>query len=151
MKKFRFPLRSVQTVRNIRELRAREVFSAALAAHRKSLEAEQAARDRLAELQRILSNERAGSFFPAEHVTYMNALQVSTCQLRDASEAVVLAAKHMDECREAWIATRMDVRVIENLETKARQEYLREGEREAQSAMDDRTNALFGRAPLMTP
>ena len=34
MKKFRFPLRSVETVRSLQELRAREAFTLAIQAHR---------------------------------------------------------------------------------------------------------------------
>jgi flagellar export protein FliJ len=57
----------------------------------------------------------------------------------------------MDNCREQWIATRRDVRVIENLEHKARENYRRECEHEEQAQLDDRVNALVGKAPLITP
>ena len=41
------------------------------------------------------------------------------------------------------------MRLIENLEIKARQVYRHELEYEEQKLLDDRTNAIAGRAPLL--
>jgi flagellar FliJ protein len=151
MKKFRFTLRSVQTVRSIRELRAREQFSLSIAElARVTAEAEQADQ-RMARLQQVLLGERGPLFRGADQVAYLQAIEVAKRELIQAQNAVTKATLRRDECREAWIATRMDVRIIENLEKKARQQHLHEFEREEQSALDDRSNALVGRAPLMMP
>jgi len=151
MKKFRFPLRSVQTVRSIRELRARELFSLSIAELARATAEAGAAASRLSGLQQVLLAERGSLFRPAEQVSFLQAIEVAKHDLVKAQNSVATATVRRDECREAWIATRMDVRIIENLEKKARQEYLREFEREEQAALDDRSNALVGRAPLMMP
>jgi len=151
MKKFRFTLRSVQTVRNIRELRARELFSLSIAELARAVEEVRQADYRLNSLQQVLLGERGPLFRPAEQVAYLQAVDVAKRELDEARTAVTKATLRRDECREAWIATRMDVRIIENLEKKARQQHLHDYEREEQSALDDRSNALVGRAPLMMP
>jgi flagellar biosynthesis chaperone FliJ len=51
----------------------------------------------------------------------------------------------MESARQVWLESRRDVRVIENLEQKARAEHLHEVERENQAAMDDRTGAMAAR------
>jgi len=54
MKKFRFPLRSVTTIRNLREVRAREQFSAAVRVYVLADERLQTIRAKLTELEDIL-------------------------------------------------------------------------------------------------
>ena len=66
-----------------------------------------------------------------------------------AAEACAAAQTGLDQRREAWVVARRDLRVIENLEVKARQVYRHELEYEEQKLLDDRTNATAGRAPLL--
>jgi flagellar export protein FliJ len=149
MKRFRFTLRSVQTVRNIRELRAREVFSAAVAAQAQAARALEAAQLRIQELETIMTEARSQTFRPAEQVAYIHEYALVRKAGELAAQELAKAVQHMEQCRELWIASRRDVRVIEKLETKAREQHRQECEHEEQSLMDDRVNALVGRAPLI--
>ncbi len=151
MKKFKFPLRSVQTVRQIRELRARESFGEAMRAAAVAEAALTAARDDLADLERLVTEQRAGTFLPAEHVAFLNEFEVQRGCVKMREGEYLKAKASLEEARELWIGARRAVRVIDNLETRARTEYRHEFDREEQALLDDRTNATAGRAPLLTP
>ena len=146
MKKFRFPLRTVATVRNLAELRARERFSAAVQVFMEAESNLKSIRARLAEFEQLLLARRGQAFRPAEEAGFLNALKQETVLATKAEAEVATARQNLEAARQAWLESRRDVRVIENLETKARHAHTREVERENQAAMDDRTNAIMGRA-----
>ncbi len=150
MKKFRFTLKSVQTVRHIRELRAREVFGEAVRAEAAAQAALTAARDELAELERVVAAKRSGTFLPAEQISFLYEFQVQRERVKRATEGLTLAQRTLAKAREGWIAARKDVRMIDNLESKARMEHRLESDREEQALLDDRTNATAGRVQLLT-
>lgn len=146
MKKFRFPLRSVATVRSMIELRAREEFSRAVqicVAAEKKLAAQ---RERVAELESILRSGRLTRFRPADQATFLAAFKDETAIISTLTADLNSARREMESARQAWLESRRGVRVIENLEQKARQAHLHEVERENQAAMDDRTGAMVARA-----
>lgn len=146
MKKFRFPLRSVATLRRMRESERREIFAAAVRAYVAAEEALAAADARVAELEDIIVHGRSGCFRAADQVAFMQAL-VAERSRRAAALAVVVKAKSLMETeRQAWLASRRDVRLVEILETKSRGVHRRACEREEQALLDDRTNALFVRS-----
>jgi flagellar export protein FliJ len=145
MKKFRFPLRSVATVRSMLELRAREEFSrsvqASVAAEKKLL----AQRERVAELESILRSGRLTRFRPADQATFMAAFKDETAVIATLTAELNSARREMESARQAWLESRRGVRVIENLEQKARLAHMQELERENQAAMDDRAGAMAAR------
>jgi len=146
MKKFRFPLRSVATVRSMIELRAREQFSRcvqACVAAEKNLVTQ---RERVAELESILRSGRLTRFRAADQATFMAAFKDETAVITKFTAELNSARREMESARQAWLESRRDVRVIENLEQKARTAHLHEVERENQAAMDDRTGAMVARA-----
>jgi flagellar FliJ protein len=145
MKKFRFPLRSVTTIRNLRELRAREQFSAAVQTYIAADEQLQSIRAKLTELEDILRSGRAQRFRPTDEVSFIQALKDETIKATRADAAVTTARNAMEVARQAWLESRRDLRVLENLERKARTLHRQETERENQAAMDDRTSALVAR------
>lgn len=149
MKKFSFNLRSVETVRSIRELRAREVFSAAVAAQAAAQQELLNTQARVQELEGVLVAERSATFRPADQVSFINEYVLQRRAEQLAVNELAKALKNMEECRERWIACRRDVRVIEKLETKARERHRLDCEHEEQSIMDDRVNSLVGRASLL--
>lgn len=150
MKKFRFPLRSVETVRSLHELRAREAFTLAIQAHRVAeTEWRQASAQRERYEQRLLA-ARQQAFRPAEQVTFFQAYQAELALERKAAEALARARTELDRQREHWVNARRDLRVIENLKAKARLNYRLEAEHEEQAILDDRTSAMVSRAPLLT-
>jgi flagellar FliJ protein len=146
MKKFRFPLRTVATVRNLAELRARERFSAAVQVFMEAESRLKAIRARLAEFEQLLLARRGQTFRPAEEAGFLESLRQETVLATKVEAEVANARQALESARQAWLESRRDVRVIENLETKARQAHGREVERENQAALDDRTNAVTARA-----
>jgi flagellar export protein FliJ len=150
MKKFRFSLRSVQTVRAIREMHAREAFGLALNVHSEAGTHLQSVRGDIRRLEELIISKRGAIVHAAEQVSFLHEHEFQRQREKDAVVALEKARNKLDECREIWIVARRDMRVIDNLETKARQEYRLEYEREEQALLDDRTNATFGRAPLLT-
>jgi flagellar protein FliJ len=151
MKKFRFPLRSVETVRGMREMRAREAFTAALHAYAEAEAVLAQAREQRRRLEDVIVMSRGARLRPADQVAFQDAYREELAREARAAQASTTAKTRLEERREAWIVTRRDLRVIENLEAKARQTYRREVEYEEQKLLDDRTNATAGRAPLLTP
>ncbi len=148
MKKFRFPLRSVATVRNLLELRAREQFSRCVqlcVAAENSLVAQ---RERVAELESILRSGRLQRFRPADQATFMAAFKDESALVTKLTAELNAARREMESARQAWLESRRDVRVIESLEQKARLAHQRDLERENQAAMDDRAGAMAARGPI---
>ena len=146
MKKFRFPLRSVATVRALRELRAREVFSAAVHVYVGAEERLGEVRNRIEELVEIMRGARSRNFRASDQVAFLQAHQREITGEKAAIKAVEQARAEMERCRQAWLEARRDVRLMDNLELKARTTHRSELEREEQALLDDRTNALFARA-----
>ena len=83
MKKFRFPLRSVATVRGMIELRAREQFSRAVQACVAAEKKLTTQRERVAELESILRSGRLSHFRPAD-------------QEAEVTRLLALGARHAD-------------------------------------------------------
>jgi flagellar export protein FliJ len=146
MKKFRFPLRSVATVRSMIELRAREQFSRAVQACVAAEKKLTLQRERVAELESIIRSGRLERFRPADQSTFMAAFKDETAVIAKFTAELNSARREMESARQAWLESRRDVRVIENLEQKARHAHMLEVERENQAAMDDRTGAMVARA-----
>lgn len=146
MKKFRFPLKSVATVRSLRELRAREQFSLAVHAYVTADEKLQLLRERLTALEELMRTGRTQTFRAGDQASFLQAYKAETTAVAKAEEEVEKARNAMEAARQAWLGSRRDLKVVNNLEVKARAAYQREVERGDQAALDDRTNALSARA-----
>ena len=146
MKKFRFPLRSVETVRSIRELRAREQFSLTVHAFVTAEEHLQMLQTRLAELEAILRSGRTRTFRAGDEASFLEAYKAETIATTKAADEVEKARVAMEAARQFWLGARRNLRVVESLEQKAKAIYRHESEREDQAALDDRTSALSARA-----
>jgi len=146
MKKFRFSLRSVATVRSIRELRGREQFSLAVRSYVMAEEHLQMLRGRLAALEEVLRSGRGRTFRAGDEASFLDAYKAETTAATKASAEVDKARAAMEAARQAWLGSRRDLKVVESLEQKARSNHRREVEREDQAALDDRTSALSARS-----
>lgn len=146
MKKFRFPLTSVATVRSIAELRARERFSKAVQVYVESENRLKALRARLAEFEAVLRTGRLGAFRAADQASFLAAFKADTVRATKMEAETAELRQVLETARQAWLESRRDVRVVENLHAKARQVHRHELEREDQAALDDRTSALAARA-----
>jgi len=130
-------------------MRAREAFGLALKAHSDAQAQVQKIKSDIILLEELMRTKRGAFVNAAEQVSFLHEHHFQREREKEATAALEKTRVKMDECRETWIVARRDMRVIDNLETKARQEYRIEFEREEQAIMDDRTNATFGRAPLL--
>lgn len=146
MKRFHFPLRSVATVRSMRELRAREQFSLCVHACVTAEENLRTLQIRLAALEEVLRTGRARTFRAGDEASFMAAYHDETAATTKAEAELERARAAMEKARQSWLASRRDLKVVENLEQKARAIYRHDVEREDQAALDDRTNALSARA-----
>ncbi len=146
MKKFRFSLQSVAVQRKLKEDDKRERFAAAVHAYVGAEEALAHICSQIAELEEIIAAGRTGCFRASAQVAFMQALANEQLRKADAAAEVTKARCAMDLARQAWVEARRDVRLLETLETKARLAHRQEGEREEHSLLDDRSNALVGRA-----
>jgi flagellar biosynthesis chaperone FliJ len=146
MKRFRFPLRSVGVVRSAHEMRRREQLSAAIQAEAQAERARDAVRQELRELESVMAAARGTRFRATEQIAFLEAQRRLVDREREAAAALLKASEQREECRVAWLLARRDLRLVENLEQRARAAHRREEEREAQLALDDRTNALASRA-----
>jgi flagellar FliJ protein len=146
MKKFRFPLHSVETVRSIRELRAREQFSLSVHVFVTAEERLQLLQTRLTELEAILRSGRSRTFRAGDAASFLEAYKTETTAVTKAAAELEKARAAMEAARQFWLGARRNLRVVENLEQKARAIHRHEVEREDQAALDDRTSALSARA-----
>ncbi len=146
MKKFRFSLQSVAIQRRLKEDEKRERFAAAVHVYVGAEEALAHITTQIAELEEIIASERTGCFRASAQVAFMQALSNEQARKADAAVQVKKAKDAMELARQAWIEARRDVRLLETLETKARVAHRQASEREEQALLDDRTNALVGRA-----
>jgi len=146
MKKFRFPLRSVETVRSIRELRGREQFSLSVHVFVTAEEHLHLLQSRLGELEDILRSGRNRTFRAGDEASFLEAYKTETAAVDKASAELEKARAAMEAARQSWLNARRDLRVVESLETKAKATHRHEVEREDQAALDDRTSALSARA-----
>ncbi len=150
MKRYRFPLKSVATVRALAELRCRERFSAALQACVEMERQLAAIRATLAEFESNLRSGRAGKFRPADQAAYLSAFRAETVRATKTEGEVAAARKALEAARQVWLESRRDQRVIEKLEERSRQAYRYEVAREDQLALDERTQAMVVRSPSLS-
>jgi flagellar FliJ protein len=149
MKKYVFPLRSVQTVREIRELKAREAFSAAVHEVSKAEEALRQVRGHIEQLEISMRLGRGARVQPAEQLIFIREYEYQREREKASEQTLEKMRMVLAKMRAAWVIARRNVRVIEKLETKARQAYRREFDRDEQAQLDERSNALAGRPPLL--
>jgi flagellar export protein FliJ len=145
MKKFRFSLHSVQTVRSVSELRAREAFSEALALHASRVRACESAQEDVLALEAMVREVLSGNFKPAVFATYSHERCALEERVRSATQAMHEAARLLEERRASWIEARKSLKVVEKLETKARAVHRSACEHEEQAMLDDRVNATAAR------
>ncbi len=145
MKKFRFSLKSVSTVRALREVQAREQYSRSVHALVAAEEMLQTLRARLVAVEEMITQGRQHTFRSADQTTFIEALRLEETQVFQAEATVAKARHEMELTRQNWLITRRDLRLIEKLETSAREKHRLASDREEQAAMDDRSSATSAR------
>ncbi|HEX2101133.1 MAG TPA: flagellar export protein FliJ [Candidatus Synoicihabitans sp.] len=137
MKRFRFPLQSVATVRAWHERDAREAFGAAMRAYTQAESRVQEERKLAQQTESVLRAGRSKTFRPLEQAAFAAAYQTQLQVVRQVEQARVEAKTAVDRARDAWHAARSKLRAVEQLEHRARQQHRVEQERADQTAMDE--------------
>lgn len=137
MKRFRFPLQPVAVLRTHRELRAREVFAAAVHAYVKTEEELAATRARVARFEAALTEGRRGRFSPADETQILAAYRQERTGETAAEQAVVAARSFMQQRRAEYLNAYRQLEVVKRLEQKARLDYRADCNREEQAEFDD--------------
>ncbi len=138
MKKFRFTLQPVATLRNLQEMRASEAFSGA---NRKVAECGEALADqqlRVAQFVESLIVCRATGLSGSMQASFMGAYRSELDQERLANEALVKAQREQEAARQRWIEAHLQVKLVDKLRSRARERFQTELVRFEQRQLDDR-------------
>ncbi|HLP07272.1 MAG TPA: hypothetical protein VK178_03840 [Opitutaceae bacterium] len=138
MKKFRFTLEPVATLRHLQEMRASEAFSAA---NRRREECDAALNHqqlRVAQFVEALIVRRTTGLPGGVQASFLQAYRRELDEEQTAAEAVVKAEREQEAARKRWIDAHLQVRLVDKLRTKARERFQTELIRLEQSQLDDR-------------
>ena len=137
MKRFRFPLQSVATVRSWREREAREQLAARMHELNAAEQALRECQERLSTLEEVVRAARSGTFRPAEQSASLAAYQNEKLAVKRAEAASSEAKCAVDRAREAWQVRRNELRAVEKLEQRARHAHRLENESAEQTLLDE--------------
>ncbi len=143
MKRFRFSLQSVATVRSLKELRARENLAASLRAIERAFLAHAKARSQREELEQMLRAGSSSRMRAGEQVAFLGALGVAGLAEAEARQAHAEASAERDRRVAEYHEAARDLKAMEKLEAKARQRYRLAGERAEQNALDEWAGAAI--------
>ena len=137
MKRFRFPLRPVAVVRAHKELRAKEVFAAAIHLYVQAEERLAVTRAKIVQLEDTLFAGRGGRFMATEaaglYRVYRAERQAELKVERDVIEARDLMARRRSE----YLDAHRQLEVVNRLEEKARTHHRAESLRHEQAQIDE--------------
>jgi len=137
MKRFRFRLEAVRTLREVAERGQREAFGVAQQRLAAAELAAQAAATARRELFERVAGTRTGVFFPSEQTAGLEALRRAEKRETDAARVVKEAAEARDQARERWLEARRALQVMERLEEKARAEHREAADKAEQTVLDE--------------
>jgi len=138
MKKFRFTLEPVGTMRDLQEMRARDAFATAI--QQETACAAALARQQLclAEFVTALIERRSTGLPGALQVTFMRAYVDEIGRERTAGAALAKAQQAREVARQRWIDAHLQVNLIQKLRGRAKERHATEVVRFDQRQMDDR-------------
>ncbi len=150
MKKFRFPLQPVGLLRSHQELRAREVFAAAVHRYVQTEEKLAALRKRTAELAEVLFHGRAGQFLAAEAAALLRVYRGECQAVMDAEREVIEAREDMNLRRTEYIEANRRLKIVTKLEEKAREKHRLATLRAGQEELDELAGFRAFRQPALS-
>lgn len=150
MKKFRFPLQPVGVLRTHQEMRAREVFAAAVHRYVQSEERLSAMRKRVADLAEILFHGRSDRFLAADAAALLRVYRGECNAVMEAEREVIEARDAMQARRQEYIEANRRLRTVKRLEEKARENYRLELLRAEQNELDELAGFRALRAPALS-
>ena len=145
MKKFRFPLRPVAILREHHQARTREAFAATVRAFTEAGARLDRKRDERREIETLMQNGRRTTFRAADEISLWDAYRRICDGEKQAEQAVQTARTAMEESRQKYLEAHRAVKVVENLEQKARTDHRFGVEREAQLESDELAGLRVGR------
>ena len=137
MKRFRFPLRPVAVLRAHQEVRAREVFAAAVHACVQAEEELARTRVRMRALEAALFSGRKETFRAAEAALLLSDYRRECTAEGEMERRVIAARDEMQKRRTDYVEAHRKVEVVQRLETKARTSHRLENDRAEQAEFDD--------------
>jgi flagellar export protein FliJ len=150
MKRFRFRLETVRSLRAIAERAARERFVLAQGRLAAALATARAAEQRRLAVAEALAGSRTGCFLPSAQVGGLAALGQAERDAREAErlhqEAVVDSAR----VREEWLAARRRLQAVERLEERARRAHCEFMEKTEQAQLDEIATIAAARLGRLT-
>lgn len=150
MKRFRFRLESI---RNLRAMREREVRQALAAALNRLNEAEAslaAVHARDAALATALREARTERFNPSVHIAGARAMERLAVEVAEAQKIRHDAMLARHTAHQEWLAARRDLQVLERLEERDRLLHHAEMLRVEQAEIDEFAGLTAARNPLAT-
>ena len=138
MKKFRFTLQPVATLRNLQEMRASEAFSGAnrrLAECGAALERQQL---RVAQFVETLIMRRCAAMPGSLQASFMQAYRGELAEENSAQDALTKARSEQEAARKRWIEAHLQVKLVEKLRGRANERYRTELVHFEQRQLDDR-------------
>lgn len=137
MKRFVFSLRPVATLREHRELRAREIFAASLQAVARAEARRDQALQALAQFAEAISAGRAGRSNAAAEAQTLAGYRRECGAEAEAARAVVAARATLERHRQDHREAHRQLEMIRRLETKSRAAHRREAARVEQAELDE--------------
>lgn len=123
MKRFRFKFQAIAALRGLDEMRTRQTFAAATRALREAerLQQEQAARTE--GVRQDLLESRRDPFHAEAQVSALGALRAENVHLRETETRLTASRGEHQRQLSAWQRARLQVRLYERLEERARRAH----------------------------
>lgn len=137
MKKFRFPLQPVGVLRAHEELRAREVFAAAVHRYVQTEARLAALRQRVAELAEVLFHGRSGRFLAGDAAALLRVYRGECNAIIETEREVIEARAAMNTRRQEYIEANRRLKIVQKLEERARDHHRVEVRRADQHELDE--------------
>jgi flagellar biosynthesis chaperone FliJ len=148
MKRFKFALRPVAIIREHHQMKAQQALALSAAAVARSEAQLALAQARTAELEQMIAAGRSGPFRPDLQVSFLQAYGRERTAESAAGKALDAVRIEMAQRRMAAIEAQRKVKVVSQLEAKARATHRAETFRAEQTEIDDRAaSAAFHRSP----
>jgi flagellar FliJ protein len=150
MKKFRFPLQPVGVLRTHQELRAREVFAAAVHTYVQAEEKLAALRKRAADLAEVLFHGRSGQFLAADAAAHLRVYRSECEAVIEVEVEVIKARDAMEARRQDYIEANRRLKIVQRLEEKARTKHNVAVLRAGQEELDELAGFRAFRQPVLS-
>lgn len=137
MKRFRFPLQPVAVIRAHKELRAKEVFAAAIHTYVQAEEKLASTRSRIAEMEETLFAGRVVRYFAMEAAGLYRAYRGERQAELKVEREVIEARDNMQKRRSEYLEAHRQLDVVNRLEDKARARHRADGLRLEQAQIDE--------------